>query len=349
MKVIFIVDDSDVNLTKAKRVLDGHYHARTMASAGKMFMLLEKITPDLILLDIEMPEMDGFSALKKLKGNENTAKIPVMFLTASTDDDIEAKGFEMGAVDFVSKPFSASVLLNRIAHHVHIDELIKKRTKHIVRLQNSTLSVLADMVESRDKITGGHIERTSRYLRILIDAMLDKGIYADEIKAWDADMLVSSARLHDVGKIAVTDLILNKPDKLTPEEMEKMRTHVLEGEQIIDRIIIKMKEDEDETENKESFLTHAKLFAGYHHERWDGGGYARGMKGLEIPLQGRIMAVADVYDALISERPYKPPFTRERAEQIIQDDAGKAFDPVIAAVFAESKDAFAAAAESLQP
>jgi putative two-component system response regulator len=271
-----------------------------------------------------------------------------MFLTASTDDEIEARGFEAGAVDFVSKPFSSSVLLNRIAHHVHIDDLIKKRTRHIERLQNSTISVIADIVESRDKITGGHVERTSQYLRILIEEMLTKGIYKDEIEGWDVDLLVSSARLHDVGKIMISDLILNKAGKLTSEEMDNMRTHVVVGEQIIDRMIAKVREEDEEKEGKESFLMHAKFFAGYHHERWDGNGYAQGLKGIEIPLQGRIMAIADVYDALISERPYKPAFPRDQVEQIIKDDSGKAFDPTIVALFEEKKDEFAKVADAIQ-
>ena len=348
MKTIFVVDDSDVNLRNAAKALEGNYRVLTMSSAAKMFSLIEKITPDLILLDIKMPEMDGFAALEKLMADERAAKIPVMFLTASTDEAVEAHGFELGAVDYVTKPFSTTVLRNRVATHLHIDGLIKKRTKRIERLKNSTLSVIADMVESRDKITGGHIERTSQYIKVLIDAMKIKGVYAEEIRHWDLDTVVSSARLHDVGKIAISDLILNKPDKLTFEEMEIMRTHVSEGELVINRIIAKVSEDENEDDGEEdgSFLFHAKLFAGYHHERWDGKGYPYGLKGLEIPLQGRIMAIADVYDALVSARPYKKPFSCSQANQIIENDANTAFDPCLVAVFLEVKDVFAAVVES---
>ncbi|MCL2003749.1 MAG: response regulator [Oscillospiraceae bacterium] len=325
MQTIFVVDDQDLNLVEAKRVLEPHYRVRTMASADKMLALLDRVTPDLILLDIEMPGMDGFAAIKRLKERDQTAGIPVMFLTASKDVESEARGLEYGAIDFVTKPFSPAVLLNRIAHHLHIEELLRKRTLRLERLLFSILAVVGDMVESRDKVTGGHIEKTSLYIKILIEAMLEKGVYAEEINRWDIDTAVFSARLHDVGKVAVPDVILNKPGRLTPEEFEQIKKHVPEGEQIIGRIIAKTGE--------ESFMNHALLFAGYHHERWDGLGYARGLKGEAIPLQGRIMAIADVYDALVSERPYKRPFTHEQAVDIIRKNSGTHFDPHIAEVF----------------
>jgi len=305
-----------------------------MPSAAKMFAIMEKIIPDLILLDIEMPEMDGFAALKKMMQNERIARIPIIFLTAQTDAAIEAKGFEMGAVDFITKPFSKPVLLNRIASHLHIADLIIKRTKRIERLQNGIISVLVDVVEGRDKVTGGHIERTTSYVKMLLTEAMSKGLYADEIRFWDLNLVVSSARLHDVGKITISDLILNKPSELSAEEFAIIKTHAKEGENIIDKIIEQTGED--------VFLSHAKLFAGYHHERWDGLGYPYGLKGEDIPLQGRIMAVADVYDALTSERPYKKAFTHEDSMKILMENAGKQFDPKIAEVFYGIRDKFKA-------
>jgi putative two-component system response regulator len=340
VKTIFVIDDSDTNLSMAETALEDNYRVMTMPSADKMFQLLEKVLPDMILLDIEMPQMDGFEALRKLKSVDTYAGIPIMFLTGRTDEDVEVLGFEMGAVDFVIKPFSAPVLLNRIKTHLDIDDIIRERTSQLNRMQNSIISVLADMVENRDKGTGGHIERTSIYIKILIDAMLARGVYADEIKKWDVDRIISSARMHDLGKISITDMIMNKPDKLTNEEYEIMKTHALEGERIIDEIMLRTGEGE--------FLRNARLFAGCHHERWDGKGYPRGLKGEDIPLQGRIMAIVDVYDALVSERPYKKAFPEDEAIKIIMENAGTHYDPKIAETFYEVKDQFKLAREALQ-
>jgi putative two-component system response regulator len=341
MDTIFVVDDVDVNLTKAEQALEETYNVLTMPSAVKMFALLQKVTPDLILLDIEMPEMDGFEAIAKLKENPQTANIPVMFLTASGDAVVEAQGIKLGAVDFVVKPFSAAVLLNRIAHHLHINELIKERTKKIELLQNGIVSVLANMVESRDEITGKHIEHTSMYVKILVEAMLEKGVYAEKMRGWNVDVLVSSSRLHDIGKITVPDLILNKPGKFTEEEFTAMKKHASAGERIIDQIAAQVNMTDD------AFLRNAKLTAGHHHEKYNGTGYPRGLKEEDISLQGRIMAVADVYDALVSYRPYKRAFSDEEAVDIIAGDSGKHFDPKIVEIFLEVKDKFKAVREAL--
>jgi putative two-component system response regulator len=341
MKTIFVVDDSDTNLSMAEAVLEDQYRVMTMPSAAKMFTLLEKVIPDLILLDIEMPVMDGFDTITLLKADSNWSEIPVMFLTGRNDADVEARGLEMGAVDFVTKPFSSTVLLNRIKTHLDIDEIIRERTGQLHKLQNSIVAVLADMVENRDKGTGGHIERTSIYIKILIEEMKNKGVYADEISSWDVEKIISSARMHDLGKISITDVIVNKPGKLTEEEYDIMKSHAMEGERIIDEIIARTGEGD--------FLRNAKLFAGTHHERWDGKGYPRGLKETEIPLQGRIMAIVDVYDALVSERPYKKAFTDDEAVEIIMQNSGTHFDPAIAKLFYEVKDSIkgALAAELL--
>ena len=337
MKTIFVVDDSDTNLSMAEAALEPDYRVMTIPSAQKMFLLLNKLEPDLILLDIEMPDIDGFTALKMLKAEEIWADIPVMFLTGRTDADIEAKGFEMGAVDFLTKPFSVPVLRNRIRTHLNIDDIIRERTSRLSQMQNSIVSVLADMVENRDKGTGGHIERTSIYIKILLNEMKMRGLYADEIQKWDVDKIISSARMHDLGKIFITDLIVNKPGKLTPEEYEIMKTHAVEGERIIDEIIARTGDGD--------FLRNAKLFAGTHHERWDGKGYPRGLKGDEIPLHGRIMAIVDVYDALVSERPYKKAFSDEVAVDIILENSGTHYDPKIVEIFYEVREQFKAVRE----
>ena len=332
MKDIFVVDDSDTNLAMTKKALEEHYRVLTMPSAAKMFELLEKIKPDLILLDIEMPVMDGFEALQRLKAIRQYAEIPVIFLTGCIDPANEVTGFELGAVDFITKPFSTPVLLNRINTYLDIDEIIRDRTVKLRRLQNGIVYVLANMVESRDKATDGHIERTTAFLKILMKAMKAQGVYAAELHDWDHEIIVWSARLHDVGKITIPDILLNKPGRLTEEEHEIIKSHTLEGERIIDKIVSLTDERE--------FLYNAKLFAGNHHEHWDGSGYPRGLKGTEIPLQGRIMAIVDVYDALVTDRPYRKAISEKEAECIIADNAGKQFDPAIVKVFQDVKDIF---------
>jgi len=346
MKTIFVVDDNTVNLMTADKTLSDCYNVVTFASASTMFEFLNNTVPDLILLDIMMPDIDGFEALKRLRADSRYAELPVIFLTSKNDAATEALGFEMGVIDFITKPFSGPVLLNRIKTHLHIEEIIlertalinertemlKQRTEKLLRLQNSMTTVLAGMVENRDRLTGEHITRTTEYIRILLDAMVERKLYIDEMKGWDFDVVISSARMHDLGKITVTDLILNKPDKLTSDEFEIIKTHAAEGEKIIDDIISES--------GDEAFLQSAKLFAGYHHERWDGLGYPHGLKGTDIPLQGRIMAIADVYDALVSERSYKKAFTHEKAVEIILESKGKQFDPKIVDVFFDVNGAF---------
>jgi len=338
LKTIVVVDGSAHDLAKLKQSLEAHYRIIALPTAEKMFTLLEELTPDLIMLDIEMPQMSGFEVMAKLNESARISKIPVVLLSSHIDEKVEEQGFELGAVDFITKPFSVPVLLNRLATHLHIDELIKKRTEGIEYLNSSILSIIVNIVENRNSGAGGHIERTSKYMEIMINALLEKGIYSDITKSWDLSTVISSARLHDIGKLTVKDAILNKPGKLTPEEFEEVRCHAKEGERIIGQIISIVGDD--------SFLHHAKIFASTHHERWDGEGYPEGLRGKQIPLQGRLMAIADVYDALVSVRPYKDAFDCALAEQIVIEDSGAAFDPLLIEVFKEVKELFADIASS---
>ena len=345
-KTIFVVDDSATNLASAEKALDPHYLVITLSSAAKMFAALGKIVPDLVLLDVSMPDIDGFEAIKRLKASDLYSEIPVIFLTAMSDSDAEARGIELGAVDFIVKPFSVPVLLNRIKNHLHIDELISERTSELsertsqlMRLQSSVVYTLADVVENRDKNTGGHVARTTVCTSILLDAMTESGLYIGEIREWDYDSTISSARLHDLGKIAIPDSVLNKPDKLTAEEFSIIKTHSAAGERIIDHMI--------ERTGEMAFLHNAKLFAAFHHEKWDGTGYPYGLPAEKIPLQGRIMAIVDVYDALTSDRPYKKAYPIDQAIEIIEDGAGTHFDPDIAKVFCASKGQLDLAKSSL--
>jgi len=325
-KMIFVVDDTNTNLTTAEESLEDIYDVYTMLSGAKLFgMLKKKGIPNLILLDIEMPDMDGFQVLDELKAQKEYKDIPVIFLTSLRSTDIEARGFESGVVDFITKPFSAPVLLNRIKLHIDVNLLIREHTEKLARNHQNMIFILADMVENRDAGTGGHIERTKEYVKMLIAEMQRTDVYGEEVKGWDLDMMGVCAILHDIGKIGISDSILNKPAKLTDEEFNQMKNHASNGAKIIQRVIKRSGDDE--------FLQNALLFAEHHHESWNGSGYPRGLKGLDIPLQGRVMSLADVYDALISERPYKPAFPHEKAVDIIMNDSGKKFDPKIADVF----------------
>ncbi|MCL2048550.1 MAG: response regulator [Defluviitaleaceae bacterium] len=331
-KTIFVVDDNDTNLSKAEEVLEDTYDVMTISSGSRLFSILGRIKPHLILLDIEMPEMNGFQVLERLKKQPEYEKIPVIFLTGINDPETEAKGFDSGVVDFITKPFSAPVLLNRVKLHIDVTLLIKEHTEKLERSHQNLIFILADMVENRDSGTGGHIERTSEYVKILIREMQTQGVYMSQIATWDIEMMGICAILHDIGKIRVTDLILNKPGKLTNEEFEQMKNHASNGATLINRVIDRTGRDE--------FLHNALLFAEYHHESWDGSGYPHGLKTTDIPLQGRIMAIADVYDALISERPYKPAFSHQQAVDIIHRDSGKRFDPEIIKIFLDVNGEF---------
>jgi putative two-component system response regulator len=350
-QIIFLVDDNMANLTAGKTMLKDHYDVFSMPSGSKLFEMLEKITPDLILLDIEMPEMNGYETLKKLKTEKKKHDIPVVFLTARTDPGSELEGLNLGAIDYITKPFSPPLLLKRLENHLltrnqqqtlkdyndNLQQMVQTRTRQVVELQNSILNTVTEMVEFRDGVTGGHIERTQSYLKLLVNKLLAEKIYWDEVSSWNLDFLVPSAQLHDVGKIAISDTILNKPGKLTSDEFEIMKNHTSIGEKAIENIMKKTPESD--------FLYHAKIFAGAHHEKWDGTGYPRGLGNTNIPLQGRLMAVADVYDALIAVRPYKKPFSPGEAEQIILDGKEKHFDPVLTELFQDLAPQFARIAE----
>lgn len=344
---IMFVDDDMSNLILGKNMLKDHYEVYPLPSSAKLFETLEHVVPDLILLDIEMPEMNGYETMRRLQTDERLAEIPVIFVTVRTDEGSELEGLSLGAIDYVFKPFSAPLLLKRIENHLltalqkknlalynaDLQGLVRQQTGHIIELQNSVLGTVADLVEFRDDVTGGHINRTREYLRLLIEALKREHVYREQVSAWDINLLLSSSQLHDVGKIAINDAILNKPGKLTPEEFTIMKTHVAIGLNIIEKIEQKTAEH--------AFLRHARTFIATHHEKWDGSGYPLGLRGEDIPLEGRLMAIADVYDALISKRPYKPPFGTPEAARIIIENSGTHFDPSLVQVFRRAIDDFA--------
>jgi len=339
-KIVILVDDNPINLKLARNTLMEKYDVFTVPSAEKLFQLLEKTQPDIILLDVMMPGMSGYEAIKILKTDPRNSEIPVIFLTAKSDTNSELEGFVHGAVDYVSKPFSPQLLLKRVDVHVlvesqkrelkHINDnlqkIVEEKTEEVLELQNAVLKTMSNLVEYRDDVTGGHVERTENYLETMIEEMINQKVYSEVLSSWDIKLFLKSAQLHDVGKIAIRDNILMKPGSLTKDEFEVMKTHTTFGEKVIEKI--------QEGASKESaFLTHARIMAGTHHERWDGKGYPRGLASANIPIQGRLMAFVDVYDALISERPYKKAFTPDQALQIIQEGRGTQFDPSLVDVF----------------
>jgi putative two-component system response regulator len=345
-KLVLLVDDNLASLRIGKNVLEGKYIIATAPSAKKMFTLLENNAPAIILLDIDMPEMSGYDAIKILKSKPETKNIPVIFLTAKTESVDELEGLSLGAIDYITKPFNPALLLKRIEIHLLVEaqrkelqyfnenlkKMVEEKTKNILELQNALLKTMAELVEFRDDITGGHIERTQRGIKILLEEIEKSGVYREEAKDWDAELLLQSSQLHDIGKISINDNILKKPGELNEQEFDEMKKHASFGERIIEKI---------ETLAKESvFLNYAKIFAASHHEKWDGSGYPRGLKGNEIPLLGRIMAIADVYDALTSVRPYKIAFTHEEAVRIITESSGTQFDPALVDAFIRIAERF---------
>ena len=350
---IILVDDNIANLTQGKNLLKASYKVYPAPSAAKLFETLENVMPDLILLDIEMPEMNGYEAIKKLKADPRFADIPVIFLTSKSDENSELEGFSLGAADYVSKPFSAPLLLQRIAHQIlivqsqaalkdyadNLEKKVNEKTAKVINLQNAILAAVANLVEFRDKYTGGHITRTQLYMKTLVEELIREGRYEDDTANWNLDLVLRSSQLHDVGKIAISDFILNKPAELNKEEFEIMKTHVTVGVNAIEKIMSNAEEHE--------FLHHALLIAGTHHEKWDGNGYPGGLKGLGIPLEGRLMTIADVYDALISVRPYKKALTHEEARKIIEESAGTHFDPYLVDVFLKVESEFKRVAEKV--
>jgi putative two-component system response regulator len=269
-----------------------------------------------------------------------------MFVTGKTDTDNELEGLSLGAIDYITKPFMPPLLLKRIEVHLlveaqkktleiqqkelknfndNLQKMVDVKTKTVLELQDAILKTVADLVESRDDITGGHIERTGRDVGLLAGALADHPVFGREAGGWNLKLLLQSSQLHDVGKIAISDRILMKPGRLDPDEFEEMKKHTTFGVEIIEKI--------ERSTAACDFLKHAKIFAGTHHEKWDGSGYPNGLAGEDIPLQGRVMALADVYDALVSERPYKKAFSHREAVKIIDEGKGTMFDPGLTEIF----------------
>ena len=352
---ILIVDDEPINLKVLSDLLRDSYtlsvakdgqHALARMAAGPL--------PDLVLLDIMMPGMDGIEVCERLKRDPATAPVPVIFVTAMGQPHDETRGFEIGAVDYITKPISPPVVLARVRTHIalvhaqrrlldqnrELEARVARRTEELTRTQDVTIRALASLAETRDNETGNHVRRTQHYVRVLAERLRDHPAYAAVLDDRTIDLLFKSAPLHDIGKVGIPDAILLKPAKLTADEFKIMKTHATLGRDAI------LAAEEEPGDRENSFLRLASEIAEGHHEKWDGSGYPAGLAGTAIPLSARLMAVADVYDALISRRVYKPRFSHEKAAELILAGRGKHFDPDIVDVFAQEIDVFRQIAES---
>ncbi|MEG2171709.1 MAG: response regulator [Desulfovibrionaceae bacterium] len=330
---ILIVDDAPENIRILAESLKDKYIIMFALNGETALKLAKSATPpDIILLDVVMPGMNGYEVCRLLKQAPQTHDIPVIFVTGQSDMADEARGLHLGAVDYVSKPFRTSLLINRIAnqlelkrHRDRLDVLVHERTSELILTQEVTITALATLAEWRDPETGGHIKRTQNYVRTL----------ATHLHKFDARTLESlylSAPLHDVGKVSTPDAVLLKPTALTHEEYEEIKLHTTRGRDALAAAERKL--------GRNSFLMLAREIAYGHHERWDGQGYPRGISGEEIPLPARIMSLADVYDALVSKRVYKPAMNHSAACTIIYEGRGTQFDPILVDAFVQVQDTF---------
>ncbi|MDR0491464.1 MAG: response regulator [Oscillospiraceae bacterium] len=350
---IFLVDDNIVNLNMGKTILQNKYTVFTIPSGEKLMASLTNLKPDLILLDIDMPEISGYDVIKMLKCNPETADIPVIFLTGKSNSDDELLGLSLGAIDYITKPFSQSILLKRVELHMLLQaqklelrelnnnllDKVNERTDEILALQNAVIMWAAEFIEFRDEETGQHVDRVQNYIKVLLGEMKKTELYADEIATWDIGAFLRSTSLHDVGKIKIRDDILLKPGPLTSEEFDNMRLHTVYGKMLLESLQNKVP--------NQMFLEYAKVLAYNHHERWDGKGYPDNLEGENIPLQARMMALADVYDALISERPYKKALSHEEAVTVVANGRGTQFDPNLSDLFVSLSGKIKAISEKL--
>ncbi len=344
---ILIVDDAPENVDVLIEIL-ADYKKNVAANGDRALQIANsEHRPDLILLDIMMPGIDGYEVCRRLKSSEKTKKIPVIFLTSMTEEENETKGLELGAVDYITKPISSLIVRERVKTHLTLtlardflesqnsilEQKVVERTKELVLTQDVTIFSMAVLAEFRDPETGGHIKRTQGYVRALANRLKTSKKFAGIFDNATIELLYKSAPLHDIGKVGVPDSILMKPGKLTDAEFVEMKKHTIYGKDAITAA-------EKMLGGESTFLRIAREIAGSHQEKWDGSGYPEGLKGDEIPVPARLMAVADVYDALISKRVYKPAFSHGKALSIIVEGKGKHFDPDIIEVFTEITDEF---------
>ena len=339
-EVILVVDDDSANLLLAQKILGKEYRVAAANSGAAAFKYLERNRPDLVLMDINMPQMDGFEAVEKMKKDKNYASIPVIFLTADKSAETEMRCFQEGAVDFVGKPFVPEILLSRVRRTLELEryhnelevlvqeqaQLLAEKTKRINDIQEHVILGMSNLIESRDGSTGKHVKNTQTYVTLIIKELQRKGLFKEVLDEEYVQNVCKAAPLHDIGKIKIADSILQKPGRLTDEEFALMKKHTEYSGDIIKDILGDVED--------EKYVHIVSDIAMHHHERWDGNGYPDKLAGEEIPLSARIMAVADVFDALYEERCYKPPVRPiEKVFEILEEGKGSQFDAVIVDTF----------------
>ena len=352
---ILIVDDSLGNIELLGNILGADYGVSFASSGQEGLDLASRYPLDLILLDVVMPGIDGFEVCRQLKSDPTTRDIPVVFLTSLESDVDEEFGLRLGAEDFIHKPVSPPVVLARVRNHLqfanakrelrrhneHLEQLVAARTtelaqrnRQLLAAQTATVTAFCALAEARDNETGNHIRRTQNYVRVLAEELRSHPRFHQSLDDETIELLFKSAPLHDVGKVAIPDAILLKPGKLTPEEWVIMKQHCVAGRNAI------ITSAQELGEGDGTFLGHAAQIAYCHHERWNGTGYPRGLSGDDIPLGARLMAVADVYDALISRRIYKDAFSHDQSIRMMAAERGAHFDPDILDAMLSLSDEF---------
>ena len=336
MEYILVVDDNLANLKNIQLQLSGIYQVLLAKSGAQALQICSQRIPDLILLDIDMPEMDGFETLEKIKLNTILSRIPVIFLTADHDKSTEARALESGVVDFITKPVEKTILLHRLRLHLDLSQCRHKLEDTVKELEDSLVVSFAEFVEIRDKNTGDHILRTQIYVSLLCQELIRKCCFPGELNEKEVSLITRAAPLHDVGKIGVSDTVLLKPGRLDDNEFKLMKTHTTIGARLL--------RDMYERTPTQHYLNYAIQIAEGHHEKYDGTGYPYGIKGDAIPLSSRIMAVADVYDALTADRIYRKAMDPQESFNHIVMGRGVHFDPLIIDAFIACHDDILAAA-----
>jgi len=346
---VLIVDDERVNIDLMVDLLKPHYRT-LVATSGEQALKRAggEPRPDIVLLDVMMPGMDGYEVCRRLKADSTTQAIPVIFVTAMSEMGDEMKGFALGAVDYITKPISPPIVEARVRAHLEnkhardfiedrnrvLQVMVLERTRELVATQDATILSMATLAETRDPETGHHLQRTQAYVRALAVRLSAHVRFHDQLDDRVIDLLFKSAPLHDIGKVGVPDSILRKPGPLTPDEWVEMKRHVIYGYEAI-VATEKVLATAGLSSVASSFLRYAREIARSHHEKWNGSGYPDGLSSDEIPLSARLMALGDVYDALISKRCYKPGYSHAEAVSQILAGKGVHFDPDIVDAFCD--------------